>query len=180
MITLTTITQSALCQTQQNNWQGRLSSASSICLKRIIDCIGGPTVSGNICIQFCQQNFRVQKTCTMSQQIWVCIFTFHAWVFGPSCQSWPMCSIRGRFWKCSQQLHGSYPEYPSSLQVYSTSRIETGQREVPFWSQTRWIPWQNHITRKSFTASSKFQNFFSELRFPKSTDALQRYLRFVN
>ena len=39
---------------------------------------GGPTVSGNACIQFCQQNLCLQKTCTRSQQICVCLFKYRA------------------------------------------------------------------------------------------------------
>ena len=39
---------------------------------------GGPTLSGNASIQFCQQSVCLQKTCTSSWQICVCLFKFHA------------------------------------------------------------------------------------------------------
>ena len=39
---------------------------------------GGPTVSGSACIQFCKQNFRIQKVCARSYQICVCFLKLHA------------------------------------------------------------------------------------------------------
>ena len=93
-----------------------------------------------------------------------------------------MCSIRRRHWNCSQQCHGPYPEHPSSVQVYSPGRIETdnwkwkchfGVRQVEFLGRT--------ISPEGISPQTqKIQNFLDKFRFPKSKEALQRYLGFVN
>ena len=82
-------------------------------------------------------------------------FKFHAWILGPSRQSWPMCSIRRWHWNCSQQCHGPYPEHSGSLQVHSLNRIEAHIWKMSFWSQTSWVPRGNNFTRRNLTANSK-------------------------
>ena len=47
---------------------------------------GGTTVSGNTCIHLCYQNFRLNKSCTRSEQLCVCFSRLHVKVLGPSCQ----------------------------------------------------------------------------------------------
>ena len=74
--------------TDKTNREGNTS------LSRFAD--GRPKVSGNSCPQFCQQKFCLGKTHAKSQQICVCLYKLHVWVFGLSCQSWPVCSVRGR------------------------------------------------------------------------------------
>ena len=86
-------------------------------------------------------------------------FKFNAWVLGPSCRSWPICSILGRDWHRSQQCYRPYPEQSSSLQVHSSSRIETDNQEVPFRSRTSWKTKKNNFARRNLAASSKNSQF---------------------
>ena len=92
----------------------------------------------------------LQQTCIRSQQIPVCLFKFHAWVVGPSCQSWLICSLRELYGNCSPQCYGPYLEHRRSLQVHSPGKAQADNSEKPIWSQTNWIPWQNHLTKKNF------------------------------
>ena len=81
------------------------------------------------------------------------LFEFHAWVFGPCCQSWPMCT------RCTQQCYGPYSEHPGSFHRHLPDRIETDHRELPIWSQTGWIPGQKHYIRGKITLSSETSKF---------------------
>ena len=80
-------------------------------------------------------------------------FKLHAWILGPSFQSWPMCSIRRRHWNCSQQCYGPYAENWGSFQVHSPSRIEADNWKMSLWSHTSWVPRKNNFTRRNLTAS---------------------------
>ena len=120
---------------------------------------GWPMINGNACNQSCQQSFCLQRNCTRSQQICVWIFKFHAWKLGPSCKSWPTCSVRVWHWNGSQKCYGPYMEHSSSPQVHSQSRIETNNREVQFRGQTIWIPRENEFTRKYLTTSLENPQF---------------------
>ena len=104
----------------------------------------------------------------------------HAWVLGPSRQSWPMCPISGRHWNRSQKCYGLHPEHSGSLQVHSSSCIAAENWEKLLWSQKSWIPGRTISPEGMSPQARKIQSFLDKLRFPKSKKTLQRCLRFVN
>ena len=62
----------------------------------------------------------------------------------------------------------------------SPSKIEADNKEVSFWSQSGWIPWQNQFTRRNFTASSESSKLPWQTQFFQIKKTLQLYLGFVN
>ena len=120
-----------------------------------------------IAFHFPSRTFAYRRLEHGHQKISFGFFKFHAWVFGPSCQSWPFCSLRGRFWDVSQQCCGTHSEHSSGLQVHSPRWIETDKRRVPFTKQKRWIPWQNQITRKTLTARSDNSKISRQSHIPQ-------------
>ena len=118
-------------------------------------------------IQFWKPKFCLQKICTRSQQICICLFKLHTRVLGPNCWGWPMCSIRGRYWNCGQKCHGSYPEHSGSLQVPSPNRIEIDNWKVQLWSRTSWIPRQNHFNRRGLTTNLQNLKLLRQFEIPK-------------
>ena len=95
MIILTILKQSAHCQTQHNTWQGSLFSANLNALRLIIVCRWQINVRWK-----CSHSILPAEPLPTEDLHKVLAdlglpFGFHVLVFGPSCQCWPMCSIRG-------------------------------------------------------------------------------------
>ena len=51
---------------------------------------------------------------------------------------------------------------------------------MPLWSQTSWIPRQNHFNRGSITTISENSKLFEQIEIPQIQKALERYLGFIN
>ena len=58
--------------------------------------------------------------------------------------------------------------------------ISQDNGKLPFWSQTVWIPWHNHITTRNFTANSGKSKLSLQTRIPQIEKASQHYLRTEN
>ena len=168
MIVLTIITQSAFCQTQHNTWLGNPYFASLTALRLIIACRWRTNVRWKCLHSILLAEPLPTKDLHKVSADLCLLIELLAWVLGPSCQSWPMCSICGWYWNCSQYCYGSYPKHLGSLQVYSPGRIETDDRKLPLWSQASSIPGQNHFIRGSIATNSQDSKFLNKLRFPKS------------
>ena len=61
----------------------------------------------------------------------LCLFLqVNAVVIRYTCQGWPISSINPRYWNCSQQCYGSYPEHQGLLGVSLEPRIKSDKRKV--------------------------------------------------
>ena len=135
MIKLTSITQSALCQTQHNTWQGNLYSANLTALRLTIVCRWGtnglwkcllsillaePSTTGDLHKALADLCPLFQASCG---SIWTQLSKLtnvpNTWVILES-QPITLRILPGTF---------------GSLPVHSQCRIETDNRKVPLWSQ---------------------------------------------
>ena len=111
------------------------------------------------------------KTCTRLRQICIYVFNFQTWVLGASCHNWPMHSLRGRCWCCSQKSYGCFTEHSGSPQVRSPNRIETdigkclfGVKQIEFLRRT--------ISRESFSKQARKKKVSQQTQFPESKKTL--------
>ena len=154
MITLVILFQSVLSQTQHNTWHGKPSSVSSIVPRLSTACIWQINVQWK-----CLHSILLAEL--LPTEDWEKILADLCLVFEASCTStWNKMSKLTNVittWTTLELQPIILRTLPGtgSLQVHSPSKIETHNRQVPFRSQTSWIPWQNHFIRRSITTNSQ-------------------------
>ena len=174
------ITQSALCQMQHNTWQGNPYSASLTPLRLITACRWRTNVRWKCLHSILLAEPSLQRTCIRSHQIFVSFFELHVRVLGPSCQSWPMCSIRDDIGSAANKARDLTGNIRAVFQCIRNERLKltiekcrSGVGQVEFLGGTissEGVSPQNH----------KIQKFLNKLSIPKSKKALQRYLGSIN
>ena len=98
----------------------------------------------------------------------------------PVVNGWPMCSIRGWYWNCSNDATDFIRNICAVFQCIRNAGLKLtiekchfGVRQLEFLGRT--------ISSEGVSSQShKIQNFLSKLRIPKSKKTLEWYLGFVD
>ena len=174
-----TIIQLALCQTEHSILQESLSSASLTAPKPITVCRWRTNSLWKCLYSILAAEPLPRKHSQRSRQICVCLFKFHAWVLGPSSPSWPICSKHGRYWDCSQQRYGPYPEHSAVFKWIGKTGSKLKTEKNYFGVRQFGLLGKTSSPGGISPQARGVQNFFGKLSCPKLKNALQRYLDVV-
>ena len=136
--------------------------------------------SGNACIQFCQQNFRLQKTCARYQQICLYFFRFLARALGYSCQAEQCDQYVADIEMAAKNATDFTRNIRAVFNCIRQAKLKLTMENCHFAVRQVEILGRTISPEAISPQAQKFHNFPDKLKLPKSKKALQRYLGFVN
>ena len=135
-------------------------------------------VVGTSCIWLCQQNICLQKRCTRSQQLCVCLFKFHVRLLGPKtdqCAQYvvDIAIAANKATDIIRKVRAVFKYIRHAGLTLTKEKCRFGVRQFEFLGRLFSPEGISPQARKN-------QNLLRKLRFLKPKMALQRHLGFVN